>query len=130
MAGDAFRRALELDDDNAEAHDGLGVVLRERGHLPDAIFEHMRAASLLHHRPQTHIDLGVALAHFETDRLGYTSRFRGRGTRSRRTLPSSLPRPTLPPGKAKSCEGARAHPAKWTLRSRLRGRRPALITGA
>ncbi len=58
----AFRRALERDDDNAEAHDGLGVALRRLGRLEDAIFEHMRAASLQHHRPQTHLNLGIALA--------------------------------------------------------------------
>ena len=57
----SFRRALERDEFNAEAHDGLGVALRRKGQLEDAIFEHMRAASLQHNRPQTHINLGVAL---------------------------------------------------------------------
>ena len=58
----AFRRALERDEDDAEAHDGLGVVLRRQGHYEDAAFEHMRAASLQHNRPQTHVNLGIALA--------------------------------------------------------------------
>ena len=58
----SFRRALERDEFNAEAHDNLGIVLRRTGRVDDAIFEHMRAASLQHHRPQTHINLGIALA--------------------------------------------------------------------
>jgi predicted AlkP superfamily phosphohydrolase/phosphomutase/Flp pilus assembly protein TadD len=58
----AFRHALERDDDNAEAHDGLGVVLRRLRRHEDAVYEHTRAASLQHHRPQTHLNLGIALA--------------------------------------------------------------------
>ena len=58
----AFRRALERDEDDAEAHDGLGVVLRRQRRYEDAIYEHMRAAALQHHRAQTHINLGIALA--------------------------------------------------------------------
>ncbi len=61
-AADAFRQALDIDDDSAEAHDGLGVALRESGRLEDAVYEHMRAASLQHHRAQTHVNLGIALA--------------------------------------------------------------------
>ena len=61
-AEDAFRRALESDADNAEAHDGLGVALRRQGRYEDAIYEHMRAASLQHYRSQTHVHLGIALA--------------------------------------------------------------------
>ncbi len=58
----AFRRALERDDFNAEAHDCLGVVLRRTGRVDDAIYEHMRATSLQHHRAQPHVNLGIALA--------------------------------------------------------------------
>lgn len=61
-AEDAFRRSLELDPDSAEAHDGLGVALRKRASLDDALFHHMRAASLLHVRAQTHSNLGITLA--------------------------------------------------------------------
>ena len=39
-AEEAFRKALEIDEDSAEAHDGLGVVLREQGLLEDALYEH------------------------------------------------------------------------------------------
>lgn len=62
LAEQALRKALEIDDDNAEAHDELGVVLREQGKLEDALYEHMRSAALLHHRPQTHLHLGIVLA--------------------------------------------------------------------
>ena len=58
----AFRRALERDEDDAEAHDGLGVVLRRQKRYEDAIYEHMRAAALEHQHAQTHINLGIALA--------------------------------------------------------------------
>lgn len=61
-AEETFQRALERDPDSAEAHDGLGVALRQRGALDDAIFHHMRSASLLHARAQTHLNLGLALA--------------------------------------------------------------------
>ena len=61
-AEDAFRRALERDEYNAEAHDQLGVVLRRTGRVEEAIFEHMRATSLQHHRAQSHVNLGIALA--------------------------------------------------------------------
>ena len=58
----AFRRALERDEFNAEAHDALGVVLRRTGRVEDAIYEHMRATSLQHQQAQYHVNLGVALA--------------------------------------------------------------------
>ena len=64
----SFRRALERDENNAEAHDGLGLVLRRSGRIEDAIYEHMRAASLQHNHAQTHINLGIALAnHGQSD---------------------------------------------------------------
>ena len=57
----SFRRALERDEFNAEAHDGLGIALRRLGRYEDAVYEHMRAASLHHDRAQTHLHLGLAL---------------------------------------------------------------------
>jgi tetratricopeptide (TPR) repeat protein len=57
-----FRAALNIDIDHAEAHDGLGAALRNQGRSADAVVEHMRSVALLHHRPQTHIHLGMALA--------------------------------------------------------------------
>lgn len=61
MAEAAFRRALEIDGDSADAHDGMGVALRRQGRLDDALFEHMQSAALLHHRPETHVNLGLTL---------------------------------------------------------------------
>ena len=46
----AFRSALEIDEDSAEAHDGLGVVLRERG------FTRMRSMSTWFLRRSSMID--------------------------------------------------------------------------
>ena len=57
----SFRHALERDEENAEAHDGLGVVLRKQGLYEDSVYEHTRAATLLHHRAQTHLNLGLSL---------------------------------------------------------------------
>ena len=57
----AFRKALDREEENAEAHDGLGVVFRRQGQYEDAVYEHTRAAALLHHRAQTHVNLGLAL---------------------------------------------------------------------
>jgi tetratricopeptide (TPR) repeat protein len=60
-AEQAFRRALEIDGDNAEAHDHLGVALQRQGRFKDAAYHHMRSAALVHHRAQTHLHLGMAL---------------------------------------------------------------------
>jgi Flp pilus assembly protein TadD len=38
------------------------VTLRQQGRLDDAIYEHMRAVSLLHARAESHVNLGLALA--------------------------------------------------------------------
>ena len=58
----AFQKALGIDPDSAEAHDGLGVAYRWQKRPADAVHEHMQSVALLHHRPQTHIHLGLALA--------------------------------------------------------------------
>ncbi len=55
-----FRRVLEMLPDEALAHDGLGVTLRQRGAVDDALFHHMRSASIFHARAQTHVNLGLA----------------------------------------------------------------------
>jgi tetratricopeptide (TPR) repeat protein len=65
MAEQAFRKALELDEDHAAAHDGLGEALYYQKRFEDAAYEHMRSAALVHHRPMTHIHLGQALAQLE-----------------------------------------------------------------
>ena len=58
----AFTKALAIDGDSAEAHDGLGVAYRWQKRPEEAAHEHMQSVGLLHHRPQTHIHLGLALA--------------------------------------------------------------------
>lgn len=57
-----FKKALSIDGDSAEAHDGLGVAYRWQKRPEEAVHEHMQSIGLLHHRPQTHIHLGMALA--------------------------------------------------------------------
>ncbi len=57
-----FTKALAIDGDSAEAHDGLGVAYRWQKRPEEAVYEHMQSIGLLHHRPQTHIHLGLALA--------------------------------------------------------------------
>ncbi len=58
----AFKKALEIDADSAEAHDGLGVAYRAQKRPEEAVHEHMQSIALLHYRPQTHVNLGLALA--------------------------------------------------------------------
>jgi tetratricopeptide (TPR) repeat protein len=58
----AFAQALDLDPDSAEAYDGLGVVCRHLGQPARAVEHHMQSIGRLHHRPQSHVHLGLALA--------------------------------------------------------------------
>ena len=64
----AYARAVELEKDNAFAHQGLSTVYRRRGDM-DRTAEHaLRAVGLLHRLPHAHFNLGVALA--RTGELG------------------------------------------------------------
>jgi len=67
-----FKKALSIDQDSAEAHDGLGVAYRWQKRPEEAVHEHMQSVGLLHHRPQTHIHLGLALA--EVGRIDWAVR--------------------------------------------------------
>jgi Flp pilus assembly protein TadD len=61
----SYRQAIEIDADDADAHDGLGLALREQGRAEEAVYEHMKAIALALQaggRPQSHINLGIALA--------------------------------------------------------------------
>ncbi len=60
-AEQSYRAVLEIDPEDAEANDRLGVVLRRQGKFDDAVYYHMKSASLIHHRPVTHINLGLSL---------------------------------------------------------------------
>ncbi|MCC7389044.1 MAG: alkaline phosphatase family protein [Phycisphaerales bacterium] len=57
----AFDRALELDPDYAPALDGRGVAYRQQGKLQEAALSHMLSIALLHHQPDAHRNLGLAL---------------------------------------------------------------------
>jgi tetratricopeptide (TPR) repeat protein len=67
----AFAAALELDPDDAKAHQGLAVVLLEQGQN-EAAFDHaLQSVGLFHHQPRSHYALGLACR-----RLGMTERAR------------------------------------------------------
>lgn len=68
----AFNKALSIDPDSAEAHDGLGVAYRWQKKPEKAVYEHMQSIALLHYRPATHIHLGLALA--ETGQIDWAIR--------------------------------------------------------
>ena len=65
----AFRRALDIDGDSAEAHLGLAQVYLRRRQNEDAAEESLAAVGLQHFLPLGHYALGVALA-----RLGHPHR--------------------------------------------------------
>ncbi len=67
-----FERTLDIDSENAEAFDGLGVCLRQLGRPAQAVEQHMRSIALLHGRPQVHFHLGLALA--EVGRIDWAIR--------------------------------------------------------
>ena len=57
----SYRAVLELDPEDAEANDRVGVVLRRQEKFDDAVYYHMKSASMSHQRPVTHINLGLSL---------------------------------------------------------------------
>jgi tetratricopeptide (TPR) repeat protein len=57
LAKECYERAVAIDPDNAAAHDGLAVALRELGDLEQAMFHHMRSVSLVHNQPEGHLHL-------------------------------------------------------------------------
>ncbi|MEE9610292.1 MAG: tetratricopeptide repeat protein, partial [Desulfatiglandales bacterium] len=63
----AFRKALEIDPDNAQAHLGLCLSLLPRRKNMEAGKEALAAVGMLYHYPQAHFYLGVAL-----HRVGFT----------------------------------------------------------
>lgn len=65
----AFRSALALDKDNAEAHYGLSVALPRQGQLEEGVQSGLQAISLLHDFPLAHFQLGAVLA-----RMGWYER--------------------------------------------------------
>jgi tetratricopeptide (TPR) repeat protein len=57
----AFRRALDADDENAVALNGLARVAIEHRHFEEAADHALRAVGLMHLFPSAHYNLGVAL---------------------------------------------------------------------
>ena len=65
----SFRKALEIDPDNAQAHLGYCLSLLPRRRNLEAGREALAAVGMLYHYPQAHLYLGVAL-----HRVGFTER--------------------------------------------------------
>ncbi|MEP6810961.1 MAG: tetratricopeptide repeat protein, partial [Chthoniobacterales bacterium] len=61
-ARQAYEKALELDEENALAYQGLSSVYRRLGMNQEATDAALRAVSLLHRLPEAHFNLGVAMA--------------------------------------------------------------------
>ena len=68
-AEDAFRKALALDKDNAEAHYGLSVALPRQGRLEEGVQNGLAAIALAHDYPLAHFQLGAVLS-----RMGWYER--------------------------------------------------------
>ncbi len=60
-AEQAFQRALALDPDNTQAHDGLAVAHLERRRYHEAAQAALEAVGRLHYFPAGHFHLGLAL---------------------------------------------------------------------
>jgi len=56
-----FRKALEIQPDNAEAHDNLGNALLQKGRVDEAITEYQKALKIKPDYADAHINLGNAL---------------------------------------------------------------------
>ncbi len=68
-AEEAFRKSLELDQENAESYYGLSVALPRQGRLEEGIQCGLQAVSLFHDFPLAHFQLGAVLS-----RLGWFER--------------------------------------------------------
>ncbi len=60
-AAASYRQALRLKPDYAEAHNNLGVVLKELGQLDEAVASYQQALRLKPDYAQAHNNLGIAL---------------------------------------------------------------------
>jgi len=58
----AFKEALDLDKDNAEAYGGLGMALYHQGECPLAVESLSRSVDLLYDQPLVHFHLGLTLS--------------------------------------------------------------------
>ncbi len=62
LAEAAFKRALAVHPENADAHVGLSTIYRHQRKNQQAADEALAAVGLIYRLPQAHFDLGVALA--------------------------------------------------------------------
>ena len=58
----AYQKAIDLDEDNAMAYQGLSAVYRRLGQNQETVDTALQAVSLLHGLPAAHFNLGVAMA--------------------------------------------------------------------
>ncbi len=58
----AYRRAVEVHPENAEAHLGLSTIYRRRGQNQETIDEALAAVGYVYRLPMAHLNLGIALA--------------------------------------------------------------------
>ena len=68
MAIRAFEKALDIDADNASAHEGMAAALQRLKRNDEALDHALTAVELVHDMPRAHLRLGVTLArlkHFE-----------------------------------------------------------------
>ena len=61
----AFEKALEIDPDNAEAHEGLATSLARLHRYDDAVDHALTAVELMHDMPRAHLRLGATLTRLE-----------------------------------------------------------------
>jgi len=61
----AFEKALDIDGDNAQAHEGLAAALTRLHRYEDAADHALSAVGLIHDFPRAHLRLGVTLAKLE-----------------------------------------------------------------
>ena len=61
----AFERALDIDGDNALAHEGLATALTRLHRYDDAADHALSAVELVHDMPRAHLRLGVTLTRLE-----------------------------------------------------------------
>jgi len=61
----AFEKTLDIDGDNAHAHEGLAAALARLHRYEDAVDHALSAVGLLHDFPRAHLRLGVTLARLD-----------------------------------------------------------------
>ena len=61
----AFEKALDIDGDNAHAHEGLAAAMTRLHRYDDAVDHALSAVGLIHDYPRAHLRLGVTLARLD-----------------------------------------------------------------